>query len=159
MVDRELAFELTRVGILAVEPSEVEVLDALGPDFVDASRAVRSGDGALGFDVGQISVAVVSASVAGVMVEYLREVVRGYAVDEGKDVFERLLIKLRRRGEPPADDGDGSAHLTDPLPPEHLAAVRQLAFDHARALGLGERRATMLADAVAGGLGAPGVVS
>ncbi len=154
MEDVELAFELTRAALSEIEPAEVDVLDTLGTDFVVACRSNPSGDGALGFDVAQISIAVVSASVASGVVDYLQTVTADFAKEEGKGLLQRLAKRLRTQRDEAA--GKKSApDLGPPLPDARIEQIRALAFRHARTLGLSEARAEVLASAMAGGLAKP----
>jgi hypothetical protein len=144
----ELVLELTRIALGETSPAEVALVDAVGPEWVRAVRAGARGDGALGFDVAQLSLAVVTSSAAIAVVDYLGEVAKAYAVDEGQSIVRRVLVRLRR------NRNNNAQTPAEPLSlrPEHVARIRQVAFEHARKLGLGEGKAEVLARSLADSL-------
>lgn len=155
----DLSFELARAMLVAASPEEVPVLDALGVDFVEASSRPSTGDGALGFDVGHLAMAVAASSVAVAAKDYLLEVAKKYAVDGGSSAIKALTKFLRGRrrstddGNTEADSESGVADQTAlRLDPEEVTEVRRRAYQHACGLGLSDAKASLLADALAGSL-------
>ena len=142
---------MARAALEQVGPDEVPLLDALGLDFVEASSAPRQSDGALGFDVAQITMAVAASSVAVAVKDYVVGVLTTYASDEGAIRIRGLVSFFKRKrgvgdksGSPRGDDA--AVALAEP----ELAEVRRRAFSHARGLGLSEAKANLLADAISG---------
>jgi hypothetical protein len=148
----DLSFELARAVLDQVGPEEVPVLDALGLEFVEASSAPAGGDGALGFDVGQMTMAVAAASVAVAAKDYLISVTSQYASDEGANALRRLVKYLRRKRDAGSGSKDDSVDGNLAFADAELAEVRRRTFEHARGLGLSEAKAQLLADAVSGAL-------
>ncbi len=144
----DLSFEIARSALTQVGPDEVALLDALGLEFVEASCAPMKGDGALGFDVVQIGMAVAASSVAVAVKDYVVEVVSTYASDEGATQVRRLVDFFKRKRGVATANNDAPIELAE----HEVAEVRRRAFAHARGLGLSEAKAQLLADAISGAL-------
>ena len=143
----ELSFELARAMLEAVGPDELPLLDALGVDFVQAASAGSSGDGALGFDVSQLSMALVAGSVAAISTDQIVEM----TIKQGADGVKELVkyLKRRRSESGSKNNGDDTAVV---LAANEITEVRKHAYQHACGLGLSKSKANLLADALAGSL-------
>lgn len=151
----ELSFELARAALDEVAPDEVPLLDALGLDFVEASSAPSQRDGALGFDVTQVAMAVAASSVAVAVKDYLLGTVEAFATDQGAEHLGRMVRRLKRRRRTAnglVDPQGAGAEADVDLSPEEISEVRRRAFVHARGLGLSQAKADLLADAITGSL-------
>ena len=148
----ELSFELTRYVLEELGSEELPVLDALGLDFVEASSAPRPRDGALGFDVAQITVAMAASSVAVATRDYLVEVLKAHAADEGASALRSLINFFKHRRHSELDSGDRDGGVRPAFAQTEIAEVRKRAFVHARGLGLSEAKSNLLADAISGSL-------
>lgn len=141
------------------------MVDALGLEFVEAASAPHGGDGALGFDVASLSMAVAASSCAVLVKDYLLELAKAAATELGKslaaeqgpNLIKGLVKALRRkRG---AEIEKDKAKPTAPavqLDPAEITEVRKRALAHAQRIGLDEAKATLLADALAGSLAVTG---
>jgi hypothetical protein len=138
----ELALALAERSIEQVSPQERAAVDALGPQLLEAG-VTPGKDGALGFGVGEVALSVASIGAAKAAAEIVIQVLRGFAVDEGKSLLRQLIDRLRGRSSEPAPSVLGSAEL---------ARVRDAAYRHATAIGVDDARAATLADAITGSL-------
>ncbi len=132
----EFAGELGRRVIAVIAPQELPLFDETWRALGGRSRRARRREEPLGFGLPEAGDVLVTAVASGVITTVLQ--------DLGKDAGSRLArlarLRLRRR---PALTGQ-----PDPLPPQRLAEIRKIAHAKARKLGLNERRASALADAV-----------
>lgn len=136
------------VLLLQVSPDERDVLDVVGPALV-GSDGRSAPDGALGFGVTEIAWLSVVVPVATPVVDYLLDVARDVLTDVVKERLTSWLAGLRgRSAASPAPPPPG-------VPPATAAEAGEVAYRHARALGLAEDRAALLRDAVTGSLVAP----
>jgi len=157
----ELSFELTRAVLEQVSPEEVPMVDALGLEFVEAASAPHGGDGALGFDVASLSMAVAASSCAVLVKDYLIELAKAAATELGKslaaeqgpNLIKSLVKALRRKRGAEKDKPPTTAVQLDPA---EISEVRKRAFAHAQRIGMDEAKATLLADALAGSLAVTG---
>jgi hypothetical protein len=127
----EYAAELGRRVIAALAPRELPLFDETWQALGGRSRRARRREEPLGFGLPEAGDVLLTAVASGVITTVLQ--------DLGKDAGSKLA-RLRRK---PA-----AAQRPDPLPPQRLAEIRKVAHAKARKLGLDERRATALADAV-----------
>jgi hypothetical protein len=146
----ELNFELARAAVAQLAPAELPVLDGLGLDFIEAASAPRAGDGALGFDVQQLTFAVVASQCAvasgAVIMKFFESLASESATSAAKGIANALK---KRRGAPTTGGPRAAAPRLDP---GQLAAVRKTAFDKAQQSGLSEAQAGLMADALIGSL-------
>jgi hypothetical protein len=135
----EYAAELGRRVVAAVAPEELLLFDetwrALGSH---PERRGRGREEPLGFglpEAGEVLVTTVASGVVGTVLK-----------DLGKDAGSRLA-RIRKNQKKKEE-------RPEPLSPERLAAIRGLAYEKARKLGLNELRAAALADALVSDLAA-----
>ena len=151
--DRALIVEVSRDVVAAVAPEEIVLFRPMSAAYFDAPDRLGQApkDDMLGFGASEAVVALtpVALSVISAVITYLRgEVARATGKEVGQIVDEQVHALFRRfhHGE------QGAAPTPSGLSKDQLAAVGRLAFEHARALHVGEGRAHLLADAVVGGL-------
>jgi hypothetical protein len=139
---QELVCELAELALERLAPEELGVLPETAEEYFRDPRSVlapRRRDEAIGFglDLALLTpyVLAVATPVLGVLGEIAQQTLA--------DSSARMIRRLFRRGDTP----DGPA-LTAP----QAGQVRDVAFEHARALGLDDGRAALLADSIVGGL-------
>ncbi|AQA04954.1 hypothetical protein BVC93_23945 [Mycobacterium sp. MS1601] len=144
----ELSFELARAAVAQLSPAELPVLDGLGIEFVEASSAPTGGDGALGFDVTQLTFAVVASQCAVASASVVAEFFKAAAGESGTSLAKALASRIKQRRQ------SASAVPKPPVPldPALLMEVRKRAFEQARQSGLDESAAKLMADALVGSL-------
>jgi hypothetical protein len=154
--DRELAVELAASMLATVAPEEVSILPEVSDEyFADPDRALRAArEESLGFGIELAMLAPFAIAVATEVVKFLL----GLAKDAlGPQVQSGVAEWVRRRfpnmTKPPAPAAQPAATAAAPatLTREQLQMVHGVALAKAQALGLDERQATSLADAVVGG--------
>jgi hypothetical protein len=131
---------LSAVLLGEVDEEQLPLLDVLGADLVHA-KGRSSDDGSLGFGVADVAWLTAVVPVAGVVVDFLLDVLKDAVKDTLKDRVTAVLGALGRRRKAP-----------DQLPPDVVNRAQDVAFRHARTVGLDEPRARLLAAAVAGSL-------
>lgn len=148
MDDRDgAALGVADVLLERLSPEERDLLVVLGPSMVSAS--VPRSDGALGFGVTDMAWLTVVIPVAKPVVDYLLDVAKDVLTDIAKEQLTAWLGSLSGRSpaSPPAPP--------PVLPPEVASTAGQVAYRHAVALGLDDKRAQVLRDAVIGSLVTP----
>jgi hypothetical protein len=143
----DLTLELARKAVTAVSPDELPLIDAVGPELLQAADSGKGSDGSLGFGVAEIAMSTAAMLASRVVVDFLvMEVAKGVIVDEASGWLRRAARSIggRREAAEPAK--------VDPpvLEREQVAHARSLAYARAIAVGVDEARAALLADAIAG---------
>jgi hypothetical protein len=148
----EATLALSTLVLADVSPDEVALVDAVGPELLEAADAGPGNDGALGFGGVETVFAMVVITVSKHVLTYLGEVVHDFAVDQGGNWLKRCVTAWQKKRA-------GDAVEAPLLSADEVARVRDVAFNSARTFGVDENRARLLADAMGGalGLGAPGV--
>lgn len=131
---------LSAVLLSEVDEAQLPLLDVLGADLLQV-KGPSSGDGSLGFGVAEVAWLTVVVPVAGAVVDFLLDVLKDAVKDTLKDRVAAVLGALGRRKKPP-----------EQLPHDVVNRAQDVAFRHARTVGLDEPRARLLAAAVAGSL-------
>jgi hypothetical protein len=150
--ERELATEIVRRALARAAPEEVLLLDDVAAEFfADPEKSLTSDgrDEAVGFGLDLAMVAPAMLAMALVAVRTLGTVVTNAVEQEGTPVVRQGLRRLLG-----LDERSGTQPVPAPVPlsTEELRRVRGAAFERARALGLTTDQASLLADAIAGGL-------
>jgi hypothetical protein len=156
-VPDDVVAEVARELVVRTAPEELPLFRATSDAYFenpDKALERRGGkDEMLGFGVEAAAILItpialdVAKRVALLLASQFRDAVKkesGEAIgDFVHDLFHRSEAEAERAAPPP-------------LTPEQLEEVRDVAFERARQLDLPEDRANILADAVIGGLAAPG---
>ena len=148
MDDRnDASLALSKLLLEQLSPTEIPLVDVLGPTLVEPGHQPAAGDGALGFGVGDVAWLVAVVPTAGVVVDILLDIAKNVTVDyiSGPVVaWLGVLTGRQRKSEP--------RQAPAPLSPDVLARVHQEAYRQGLAVGLEDTRARLMADAVAGTL-------
>lgn len=144
----ELAAELARAAVARAAPHEMRIFNAVSAAYLkNPERALdqRSKDEMLGFGLESLAVLTPYAlAIAKPVVLFLLGEVAKHATESSREAVVRLVRRLfGRRDEQPE---------VQPLSPEQLTRVRELALGKARELDLEEEKAALLADAMVGSL-------
>jgi hypothetical protein len=146
--DASYALSLSKLVLAEISPAEIPLVDAIGPTLLAADGRQRK-DGSLGMGIEAVALAVVVVPVCKTVVLWLFEQLTDQAAEQTGHWTRRLLDRLAGRRE-----SDGAAQEDD-LPPEAIRRIREVAYRRAVAAGVDEPRAGLIADAVAGAIGAP----
>lgn len=141
--ERALVAELAELVLEQVAPEEIAVLPETADEYFRDPRSVlepRRRDEAIGFGLDLALLTPYVLAVATPVVGVLAAIAQQTLQDASVRTIQRLL---RRRGEP--DTGPA-------LSADQARRLRDSALEHARGVGLDEPRATLLADAIVGGL-------
>jgi len=158
-LEASLVRGLARDIVELLRPEELPLVAALSdaaltdPDRLRRARTRRDEPLGIGVDevVALLSPAVLVAVTAAV--EHVAEDAGRTAARRGLRGARRLMGGLFRRGRTRRGDQRAlPAPETTPLTAEQLAEIRRLALARAAQLGLAEDKATLLADALVGGL-------
>jgi hypothetical protein len=148
-VDQALVGELTQLVLDRVAPDELVIFDETAEEYFQDPHAVldsRRREEAVGFglDLALLTpyVLAVATSVVGWLVTTIAEVAR----DESKPVVASFIRRLFRRGDETAHD----AKPVQPLTLEQARSMRDIAYQRAKALGLVDGQATLIADSLVG---------
>lgn len=166
MDDEELVRELAQIALSEVAPEELAIFDETADEFFADPDAVLSPDHrdeAVGFGLDAALATPFVLAVVMPVVQYLMATVADAAKDEASTTVKGLVKRLFRRvrgGEgaespakpPPAGDVTARDDDEDGLTADEAAQVRAIAYDQALAVGLPEKQARLLADAVGGGV-------
>ena len=119
--------------------------------FQDPERVLRArgGDEAVGFGLDMALLAPYVLAIAGSVVTFLASIVVDSAKDETRTVVAGFVRRLFR-GQHEKSGARSAAR--QPLTAEQVRQIHQIAYDRSIALSLSEERATVLADAVVGGI-------
>jgi len=149
--ERELTLALATVVVEDIAPDEMAVFDETAEDYFadpDAVLDPRHRDEAVGFGIEVALLTPVVLAVARTVVEFLGKLLLDAASDVARPHVAAVLRRLFR-----IPQREGGTPVSPPrLTPEQLEQVRTVAHDRARALGLPEDRAQLLADSVVGGV-------
>jgi hypothetical protein len=138
--------ELAEAALERAAPEELAVFDETAEEYFRSPDAVlnpRRRDEAVGFglDLALLTPTVLAAASA--VVQFLLDVAADTVREEAKaTVADRIRRLLRHAG----DAAPAS------LSPEQLRRVRDLAYQRVKATGADEAQASLVADAIAGGL-------
>lgn len=139
--DDELTLELSRAVIEQVSPQELPVFEAIAAGYVqEGMTALPRSDGPLGFGVDVLPLSVVIIPVAQAVGQMLIAALGALTAEAALREVKDLLKKRFRK--------DSSPELA--IPPKVVEDARAAALAQARAFGLADDQATLLANAVAG---------
>lgn len=151
----ELTADLARAAVARAAPHELPIFRAATTAyFENPERALpqRSKDEMLGFGMEAIAVLTPYAlAIAKPVALFLMGEVAKQATERSREAVLQLVRRLfRMRDEQVAPHGNEPE--VQPLTPEQLTRVRDLALDKARELDLDDDKAALLADAMVGSL-------
>jgi hypothetical protein len=155
--ERDLVTQLAADVLEQTAPEELAVFDETADDYFRDPQAVldpRRRDEAVGFGIEVSLLAPFVLAVATPVVQFLVATVRDAAKDEARPLVAQLVRRLFRRDQPRHEGTPDSEPGPQPKPltEEQARTVRRIAFERAQALGLPENTASVLADAVVGGV-------
>ena len=149
-LENDLVAELAQLVLAETAPEELAVFPDTAADYFEDPAGTldpKQRDEAVGFGLELALLTPYVLSVGGLVIRYLASTVTEAAVSESKSYLAQLLRRMLHRRDPAAPAGD-EVRLT----PEQLRRVREIAYDGARNLRLGDDQARLLADAMVGGL-------
>jgi len=145
--DKALIAELTELALSTAAPDELVVFEETAEEFFADPQATLTAarkDSAVGFGLELAMITPVALAVGSAVVQALLSALSDHAISMGGRGVTGLLKRLLRKGSPQPDDIS--------LSPEQARYVRQVALDRARALGMPEGQAAMLADSFVGAM-------
>lgn len=167
-VVRDLVGELAQATLRGVAPEELVLFEESAADYFrdpNFLAAAKHRDEAVGFglDMALLTpyVLAVGAGVVQFLASTIADTVHDALVDELKPAVGDTIRRLFRQDGPsvPHDKAAGdtaanekTAMAAQGLTPDQGRAVRRVAFDRARQIGLDEAKASLLADAFVGAL-------
>jgi len=148
--DKALIAELTELALSTAAPDELVVFEETAEEFfADPQAALTAArkDSAVGFGLELAMITPVALAVGSAVVQAIVAALGDRVVQMGGRGVGSLLKRLMRRGSQPISGQDDLA-----LNPQQARYVRQVALDRARALGMPEGQAAMLADSFVGAI-------
>lgn len=146
--DKALIAELTELALSTAAPDELVVFEETAEEFfADPQAALTAArkDSAVGFGLELAMITPVALAVGSAVVQAILAALGDRVIQLGGRGVTSLLKRLLRKDSQP-QQGDLS------LNPEQARYVRQVALDRARALGMPEGQAAMLADSFVGAI-------
>jgi hypothetical protein len=146
--DKALIAELTELALSTAAPDELVVFEETAHEyFADPQAALTATrkDSAVGFGLELAMITPVALAVGSAVVQALVSALSDRAVSMGGRGVAAVLKRLLRKGSQPEQDDIS-------LSPQQARYVRQIALDRARALGMPEGQAAMLADSFVGAI-------
>ena len=150
--ERELVSELAQAVLERTAPEELLVFPETADEYFRDPQAVldpKRRDEAVGFGLDLALVTPFVLAVATPVVRFLLDSTAEAVQAEAKTSIAAVVRRLVRRGD------DAEAPASDPVPAlstAQLQSVRELAYTRAKAVGVDEAQAALMADAVVGGL-------
>jgi hypothetical protein len=148
--ENELVAELARLALERAAPEELVLFQETAEEYFRDPQAVldaRRRDEALGFGIEVAMLTPYVLAVATPVIRFLASTVADVAGQEAKPLVTRIVRRLLRRSQPAPE-----AEAPPPLSGDQARQVREVAYQHAKRLGLDEDQAVLLADSVVGGL-------
>jgi hypothetical protein len=146
--DKALIAELTELALSTAAPDELVVFEETAHEFFADPQAALTAtrkDSAVGFGLELAMITPVALAVGSAVVQALVSALSDRAVSMGGRGVAAVLKRLLRKGSQPEQDDIS-------LSPQQARYVRQVALDRARALGMPEGQAAMLADSFVGAI-------
>lgn len=152
-VARELATELARAAAADAAPEELLLFDETAHDYWADPAGVldpERRDEAVGFGIDAALLTPLLLAIAMPVVRYLADQVGSAVKDSAGPPLTRLVRRLMGLSSDHAGQPTEGSEPPVTLSPEQVAQVREVAEEQARALGLQDNRAALLADAIVG---------
>lgn len=149
--DKALIAELTELALSTAAPDELVVFDETAEEFfADPQAALTAArkDSAVGFGLELAMITPVALAVGSAVVQAIVAALGDRVVQMGGRGVGSLLKRLMRKGSQPISGQSDELSLN----PQQARYVRQVALDRARALGMPEGQAAMLADSFVGAI-------
>ena len=149
--DKALIAELTELALSTAAPDELVVFEETAEEyFADPQAALTAAgkDSAVGFGLELAMITPVALAVGSAVVQAILSALGDRVIQLGGQGVTSLLKRLLRRGSQPVHGQSGELSLN----PDQARFVRQVALDRARALGMPEGQAAMLADSFVGAI-------
>lgn len=156
--EKALIAELTELALSAAAPDELLVFEETAEEyFADPQAALTavSKDSAVGFGLELAMITPVALAVGSAVVQAIVAALGDRVVQMGRQGMSAMLKRLLRKGSQPIQPGYPGQHGQPgeiSLNPDQARYVRQVALDRARALGMPEGQAAMLADSFVGAI-------
>jgi hypothetical protein len=150
--ERRLVAELAEAVLAQAAPEELVIFDETAEEYFQDPAGVlsaRGGDEAVGFGLDVALLTPYVLAVAGSVVTFLASIVSDSAKEETRTLVAGYVRRLFRNQH---EASSARATAPQPLTTEQARRIRQIAYDRSIALSLPEDRATVLADAVVGGI-------
>jgi hypothetical protein len=149
--ERDLVSELAEAALERAAPEELVIFTDTADEFFRDPEAVldpKRRDEAVGFGLDLALVTPYVLAVAVPVVRFLLDAAGEVVQEEAKSSIAGVVRRLIRR-----DKGSpAAAGAAPPLSGAQLATVRELAYSRARAAGVAEGQAALIADSVVGAL-------
>ena len=147
--EKALIAELTELALSTAAPDELVVFDETAQEFFDDPQAALTAarkDSAVGFGLELAMITPVALAVGSAVVQAILAALGDRVIQLGGPGVTSILKRLLRKGSRQQQPGEIS------LNPDQARYVRQVALDRARALGMPEGQAAMLADSFVGAI-------
>lgn len=144
--ERDLVSELAQAVLEETAPEELVVFPETAEEYFrdpDAVLDPKRRDEAVGFGLDVALLTPYVLAVVTPVVRFLADAVVETVQEEAKGSIATAIRRLLRRTDEPG---------TPALSREQLRSVRELAYSRARAVGVDDAQATLIADSVVGGL-------
>jgi hypothetical protein len=154
-VEQQLVTELAALVLIQTAPEELAVLDDIAQEYFadpQATLDTRRRDEPLGFGLDVALLGPYVLAVATPVVTYLGSLVAQGTQDAAKPLVADLVRRLFRRRSTSGPPGAAGATPELALTPEQGRWIRDTTHERARALGVPDAQADVLADAVVGSL-------
>jgi hypothetical protein len=147
--DKALIAELTELALSTAAPEELLVFEETAEEFfADPQAALTAArkDSAVGFGLELAMITPVALAVGSAVVQAILSALGDRVIQLGGRGVAGLLKRLLRKDSQPQQPGELSLNA------DQARYVRQVALDRARALGMPEGQAAMLADSFVGAI-------
>jgi hypothetical protein len=147
--DKALIAELTELALSTAAPEELVVFDETAREFFadpQAALTAARNDSPVGFGLELAMITPVALAVGSAVVQAILSALGDRVVQLGGQGVKTLLKRLLRKDSQPRQPDEIS------LSPEQARYVRQVALERARALGMPEGQAALLADSFVGAI-------
>lgn len=154
-VEQQLVTELTALVLEQIAPEELAILDDTAQEYFadpEATLNPRRRDEPLGFGIDIALLGPYVLAIAPPVITYLGSLVAQGMQEVAKPLVADLVRRLFRRPSSDAAPITSSASSGLALTPEQGRWIRDTTHERARALGLPDAQAGVLADAVVGSL-------
>jgi hypothetical protein len=150
--ENELVTELARLALEQAAPDELVLFSETAEEYFNDPQAVldpKRRDEALGFGLDIAMLTPYVLAVAAPVIRDLASTVAEAVKHEAPPLVASLVRRLLRQ---PGPARESASEAPPPLTTEQARQVRELAYQHAKRLGLNEDQAMLLADSMVGRL-------